>query len=400
MKKLKVYWWKTRNGDINFGDELGARLLEELGYEVEWAPMSEADIITTGTILQRANEWGLRPGSYVWGTGWADLPIENHYRVLAVRGQKTADHLGVDVPLGDPGLLASHFWPAREKKYRIGVVKHYTDQNSYPWADTTISVNEDPKEVCLKISECELIASSSLHGLIVARSYGIPFMRLNGSGWRESKYIDFLTTLSTPVEVLQSGLLEAISVLEKPVKKQSKVKAVSFYTDQEDSDGFYAKAAKSLEAEAEWLGQELEVEELAGEFEYLEATRAKPGYILRKLEETGGPVVWIDADCHLHKAIDFRSRSILFPLTSDGEKPSDHVHYWPNTTVAKKVLKAWAEKCKDWPGGDHTALVAVLEELAPAWKPFPTGYVSNGRSATPSKKRGKAGLPQGWGVAI
>lgn len=90
----------------------------------------------------------------------------------------------------------------------------------------------------------------------------------------------------------------------------------------------------------------------------------------------------------------------MLPLIRGSEKPHDFIHFWPNTQKAKALLSAWAKKCEDWPGGDHTALLAVLEELQSTWKPFPEGYASAGIAKTPSKAREKASLPQGWGIRI
>ena len=214
VSKHKMFWYRPKNGKTNFGDELGQIFLRELGHEIEWAPMKESTLLSTGTLLQRANDWRLPPEAKIWGTGWGHIPIRNiGWEILAVRGALTETALGLapgSVPYGDAGLLASHFWPAKEKKYKIGFVRHYLDRQIAPRNDIEIQATLPPQEVCEKISECEVILSSSLHGCIVAASYGIPFMRVYSPRvGRPQKWEDFASSLATPLEELQRGLLKA-----------------------------------------------------------------------------------------------------------------------------------------------------------------------------------------------
>ncbi len=142
MRTLKSYWYRP-DGFTNFGDELGRMILERLGFTVEWSPLSEADIITTGTLLNQAVDEA-KDGLIVWGSGLGhyDRRIDR-FKLLAVRGQLTSRDRGL--PMGDPALLAPLFWPpAPAKLYRIGVVRHYVDKNIYPFADIEISAMLSP----------------------------------------------------------------------------------------------------------------------------------------------------------------------------------------------------------------------------------------------------------------
>lgn len=209
-------WWYRPDTFTNFGDELGHIFLELLGHEVEHVPFAESDILTTGSILQRHNRWPLRDGTIVWGTGWHKQPPRNTagLDIRAVRGTITADALNVDVPLGDPGLLASHFWPGTIKTHRLGFVRQYVDHQHIPDAQL-IDVRDDPESVCRQISECETIVSSSLHGCVVAASYGIPYMRLPNDRvvGGNTKWVDFTSSLNRPIREIQHALLERIEDL-------------------------------------------------------------------------------------------------------------------------------------------------------------------------------------------
>lgn len=210
MRTLKSYWYRPE-GFTNFGDELGRMILERLGFAVEWAPLAEADIITTGTLLNQAIDEA-KDGLIVWGSGLGHADNQmDRFKLLAVRGQLT--NQGRDLPMGDPALLAPLFWPASPvKRYRIGVVRHYVDKKIYPFADIEISATLPAEEVIKKITQCEFIVSSSLHGIIIATAYGIPCMRafhpdvIAG----DYKFADFLTSLDRPLVEIQKGLLAAI----------------------------------------------------------------------------------------------------------------------------------------------------------------------------------------------
>jgi len=210
-------WWARPRRFTNFGDELGHIFLERLGHTTEWVRFGKAEILTTGSILQKHALEPLRPGTIVWGTGYHKDPPQKlpALDVRAVRGHLTADMLGVNVPLGDPGLLASHFWAAGHKKHRLGFVRHYVDMRPTPFGAFEIDTRQEPEDVCRQIAECEAVVSSSLHGCIVAASYGIPFMRLYCAEviGGDTKWTDFATSMTRPIEAIQHDLLEGISDL-------------------------------------------------------------------------------------------------------------------------------------------------------------------------------------------
>lgn len=209
MKKvLNSYWW---NEQPNFGDEIGHLILEKLGYTINHSSIEDADILTTGTILNMANGIN-KEGCIVWGTGATDHPIENTFDVRAVRGEITNDKLGTDVATGDPALLAPLFWKPSIKKHQIGVVRHYIDDRDYPMADIVIDAGQSVDDVIAQITSCRFILSSSLHGFIIATAYGIPAMRLPHPevATGDWKWADFLTSLNRPIQQIQYELLEAL----------------------------------------------------------------------------------------------------------------------------------------------------------------------------------------------
>lgn len=154
--------------------------------------------------------------SIIWGSGFLrgnkNNPIKKPKEVLAVRGPLTREYLlsqGISCPeiYGDPVLLLPMVYPIKEKvkKYKIGLIPHYKDyelenvrQFKKTFGDDVLIISmefyEKWQDVIDQINECELIASSSLHGLIISDAYGIPnaWVKLsdNNSG-KDMKFPDY-----------------------------------------------------------------------------------------------------------------------------------------------------------------------------------------------------------------
>lgn len=152
----------------------------------------------------------------VWGAGvidpWAELP-EKPRKVLAVRGPLTRNYLlerNIECPevYGDPALLSPLIYnPAIKKKYKLGIIPHYSDFDS-PILE---KLKKDPEVLFIKmegykkwtdvidqINSCEQVASSSLHGLILAEAYKIPNLWIEVKGnlmGGHFKFHDFFLSL-------------------------------------------------------------------------------------------------------------------------------------------------------------------------------------------------------------
>ncbi|MCL2652241.1 MAG: polysaccharide pyruvyl transferase family protein [Propionibacteriaceae bacterium] len=181
---IKLFWW---NGEPNFGDRFMVDLIWRLfGYRSEWVGPESCDMIGAGSILDypvvRLREKEFR----VWGSGFikpdSECPRAGVYHL--VRGPLTRSRLPLeykDIPVGDPGLLANVVYEKARRSGKIGVVPHYVDKElpivrAMEEDDrfSVIDVAWSPDVVARRISECSLVLSSSLHGLVFADSYGIP----------------------------------------------------------------------------------------------------------------------------------------------------------------------------------------------------------------------------------
>ena len=141
----------------------------------------------------------------VWGSGFLQYPpfrtphFMRKFKVSALRGCHTRQILETyglissseKIAYGDPGILfADLFGIQANPKYDLGIIPHKYDLEQ-GWdlkldevfrklgvKAKIINVAEDPIIVVSQISECARIISSSLHGLIVADSLGIPNLHL------------------------------------------------------------------------------------------------------------------------------------------------------------------------------------------------------------------------------
>lgn len=212
MDAIKLYYFRHTP---NLGDLLSISIIERLfGKKVVYASQGECDMVGVGSILEeficykRNINLKLLFKKYfshelnVWGSGFIEKegPDKEFFirkmRFSALRGKITLERVKkinkgdnkIDgIALGDPGLLSSYLIDGQQKKkFALGILPHYVDRNS-PLIEgirnrirnsTVIDVREDPAETVKKISECEMIISSAMHGLVVADSLGVPNIRI------------------------------------------------------------------------------------------------------------------------------------------------------------------------------------------------------------------------------
>lgn len=183
--RVPTFWCRTPSRP-NFGDALAPWLVRRItGREAVFALPSERrrTVFVGGSIIAMAG-----PGCLVWGSGVLSArdPISPHATLLAVRGPLTrarALACAVDCPqvYGDPALLLPRFLRASTAGRRgVGLVPHFADLPRVrpalrPSAELRlIDIQSPVEEVVEQITRCELVLSSSLHGLIVSHAYGIP----------------------------------------------------------------------------------------------------------------------------------------------------------------------------------------------------------------------------------
>lgn len=251
-----AYWWIGQGGR-NFGDALNPVIIEAL---------SGKRVVHSSRILNLARKpvyyaigsilRGVRSSNAVmWGSGFIDSRDTLKRRpkeVRAVRGPLTRRkllELGVECPsvYGDPALLCPLFIkPGASKRYSLGIVPHFTDWHS-PLLErfrvmpnvAVIDITSGVPNVIDRVNECEAIASSALHGLILADAYGIPsvWVKISGKiGGDDFKFSDYFQSVgredAAPIQLTDdttpSDLLSARTEYHVKVDLEKLVEACPF----------------------------------------------------------------------------------------------------------------------------------------------------------------------------
>lgn len=200
----------------NWGDDINVWLLEMMtGKRVIPAKKlffskKRRKYCVIGTVIP----WDVTSRTTIWGSGYGLAEARMKCKpkeVLAVRGPLTRQYLlsqEVECPAiyGDPALLLPKYYhPKRLPMNKIGIVLHHRDwdvmdSNSIENLRKEALVIDLTRYECWtdiidQICSCELILSSSLHGLIVSDAYRIPnlFMEF---GWRHGNHLNIRITFS------------------------------------------------------------------------------------------------------------------------------------------------------------------------------------------------------------
>ncbi len=191
----------------NFGDYLALPIyeymLDKYGLDKDKAVRGTKHLYTIGSLIllgyQDATIWGSgilhsEPDGFIWK--------RSRYRKLdvrCVRGPETKRRLaenGYDVSrcrFGDPGVLMPLIYKPREyeQKRDYSVILHMSKKDDR--VENQIDILTDNwQETIDQIYNSKLVISSSLHGIIVAESYGVPAILLdNLEGDDRFKYNDY-----------------------------------------------------------------------------------------------------------------------------------------------------------------------------------------------------------------
>lgn len=218
MRNINLYYW---DGAPNFGDQLNVDICKHLfNIDPICTSPEKCEAAFIGSLLDDFLCDDRKSESFqmyfeescpvkVWGAGFIagknkflKRPFykkEFYFRkvsLYAVRGKKSLRRLekifGKKYPetiIGDPGLLVSELLNLANisKKYRVGIIPHHIEKNDAVYKNITIKnsviidIEASSEEILRNIARCEIILSSSLHGLIAADSLGIPNGRLIAS---------------------------------------------------------------------------------------------------------------------------------------------------------------------------------------------------------------------------
>lgn len=224
----------------NWGDDINYWLLKEISSQpvimysqsVINRLFRHKHVLGIGSILGMCSN----RRSIVWGSGILDSTIktiESPAEIRAVRGPLTRKKLlemGIECPAvyGDPAMLVKQYYnPNISKKYKLGVISHYSSAHRESAFEAFQALSDvhhidianygDWHSFIDEILSCEAIVSSSLHGLIIAETYGIPSLWIEfpvSDLNHRIKYHDFYLSIgkdSKPIKVDKIADLELIN---------------------------------------------------------------------------------------------------------------------------------------------------------------------------------------------
>lgn len=196
----------------NYGDLLSKYLVEKItkNRTFHYKPTSGLkfkNFFVIGSILNYCDNL-----SIVWGSGIIDKSHSvEKADFRAVRGPLTRKRLlelGHECPeiYGDPALLLpNYYFPKIQKKYKIGIIPHFYDYgiakllfDEIPGVKIVNLLTNSIENTTDEILSCNLIISSSLHGIIVPHAYGIPAIWVkfsNNLSGDDVKFEDYLLSV-------------------------------------------------------------------------------------------------------------------------------------------------------------------------------------------------------------
>lgn len=212
VKERGIPFYDRGGRPSNLGDELAIPIckwmLEKRNLTIDKHVSRKKHLITVGSgvlaSFQNATIWGSGIGFNGLKGKWWEKYFDAEHRQLdirAVRGPMTRDvllKLGHNCPevYGDPGILMPLIYQPDYNVVNRGgqdfcIIPQYATEievRKYFSDDLIISMNtDDYKSVIDKIVSCKKVYSSSLHGIILAESYGVPAVFFRGI----AKAIDF-----------------------------------------------------------------------------------------------------------------------------------------------------------------------------------------------------------------
>lgn len=239
--RINAYW--SRGTLFNFGDMLTPVLLRHYGYSPVFTQISNTQLVSVGSILERLRQdydGVILDSGFIKSSSNIEFP---HANIVGVRGMLTREQLGNPYCtfVGDPGLLVDRLVTSESNRQNIlGIVPHYIDKSDWRLAKLArmhpaevkiIDVQRQPMKVIKEVGQCEHILSSSLHGLVVADSLGIPnsWITLSdgvaGDGFKFCDYYSALGVSRRTVTLTGTeSVAELINLTTPPPPRTSNVK--------------------------------------------------------------------------------------------------------------------------------------------------------------------------------
>ncbi len=204
-----LYRWQ--GSARNFGDELNTILWPRLLPDF-FDDDPSARFLGIGSILDRRHAGPSR--KLVAGAGYGGYEgtptLDHAWDIRWVRGPRTARTLGLPpaAGLGDPAALLpfTNLIPSVPRS-GVGFMPHFESVAGGAWTKVAAAVGVrlidprgDPLAIAKAIGGCEVLLSEALHGVIVADTFGVPWIAIQPlAPVHRAKWHDWADTLNLRV---------------------------------------------------------------------------------------------------------------------------------------------------------------------------------------------------------
>lgn len=230
--QVNLVWWKRR---ANLGDYLATVIFQwmlERKQILSLHTKETTNLMTVGSLIGMGNF-----DATIWGTGIHCFETAKavmmhskyvHYDIRAVRGPitkeilRTAGYSVKDCFEGDPAVLMPFIYAQEKpvKKYNCSIVHHLSSKKDDIDKDLhTISISTtDYQQFISELQASQRVISSSLHGIILAESYGVPAIFLNSGMDNELlKYYDWYFSTGRMNVKIAHSIEEAMQMVPMPL---------------------------------------------------------------------------------------------------------------------------------------------------------------------------------------
>lgn len=216
----------------NLGDSLGYVvvdwMLQKKGLSLDDYVRKKKHLLTIGSGAVKSYQ-----NMTVWGSGVECELTFFHRRLFqkswfrkldirAVRGPLSRKYLlslGHQCPevYGDPAILMPLIYQpsGKDKLHEVSIIPQLITEKrireKYPDAYVISMNTNDYKSVIDQIVQSKLIISSSLHGIILSDSYGVPSIFYRGLGEKvDFKYKDYYASTGRSIDVVPTSIEQAL----------------------------------------------------------------------------------------------------------------------------------------------------------------------------------------------
>ena len=230
--QVNLVWWKKQ---VNLGDYLATVIFQ---WMLERKHISSLHVNKTTNLMAVGSLIGM--GNFdatIWGSGIHCFGTVKavmrhckyvHYDIRAVRGPVTKEILkaaGYSVENcfeGDPAILMPFIYEETNpvKKYDYSLIQHLSTTNNHVEKGLhTISISTtNYQHFISELLASKKVISSSLHGIILAETYGVPAIFLNNGMENELlKYYDWYFSTGRMNVKMANNMQEAMQMVPMPL---------------------------------------------------------------------------------------------------------------------------------------------------------------------------------------